>query len=275
MGNQHAYATTNLLTGLAGGSFTWSAGSPTNVTNANDGRMDQVVTLSSVASTVNVIIDLGSAKTVNAIALLNTNIASAAAPTIQIDSADDAAFTVNHVTNKAATTPNAQSPQDREHVLQFAALSKRYWKVTWAWTGSFALSVGEIYFANTVQPARYTAFGDKERPEYLVDAFRGYTGESRRLFLAGPIRTKTLRFEDLSTSDRDDYATAMASTKGGALPILFCYLYEATSTAAPTANQDCLFGVIESPAAEWTGFDYQRYNLGQLVITSYARDVGH
>lgn len=263
---------TDLAQNLADAAFTWSDGTTANRASLHDGRMDTLFTSASDAGGVNVVIDFGAAVNVNAIALLNSNIASAVAPTIAIAFSDN---NISYTTAKAATTPNTQTPREREHVLQFPSASHRYWKVTWAWTGNFQLTLGNIFVGATIQPQRYTVFGDEETPEYLVSVAGGYTGESRALYVGGPLRTKTIRLEDLSASERDDYLTMYFAAKGGALPMLWCHLYEATAVAAPNDNQDVIFGRATQPKPKWNGFDFGRYNLDAIVIESMARDIGH
>lgn len=272
---QHAYATTNKLTALADAAFTWTPATTTNRVYLHDGRMDKIFSVASTASTVNVVIDFGSATALTAIAILNSNIAQATSPTITIAAADDAAITVNPVTPKATTTLNTTAPRQKDHVLQFASVSKRYWRITWAWTGSFALTLGEIYACVTTALTRYTVFGHSEDEEYFGTEFQSDTGESRGHFIAGPYRTKVLPFEDLSESERDELLTLRRACNAGASPLLWCHQYEAVSTAAAAAYQDVIWGRLRgNKNFPWNEFDYARFNVNALVLKSLAREVG-
>jgi hypothetical protein len=274
MAAQHAYAVTNSAGSLGASAFVWSNAAATNRTYLNDGRMDQRFSVGSVATTVNVVIDFGAAVSLTAIALLNSNIASATAPTIAIAAATDSGITTSVVNPKSATTPNTTAPQHKDHVLQFTAVSKRYWRITWAWTGSFTVQLGEIFACTTVPLTRYTTFGHGERQEIIRTQFDGSLGESRGHFLGGPYRKKTLPFADLSATERTELLTMHSACYGGASPMLWCHLYETGSTAAPAAYQDCIFGRLEDAETGWDESDFQRYEPDSFAIRSLAREFG-
>lgn len=277
MGLQHAYAVTNLCAGLADSAFTWLDGSTTNRSFLHDGVMSQVFSATSRSSGNYVIVDLGAALPVNAIALLNSNIVSALNPGIYIKSADDAAITINVINNKLTTTPNGQWPRDREHILQFAPASKRYWQINWQWTGVFTLTLGEIFMASTIQPQRYTVYGWSEQPKILRTVFSGYTGETRASQRGGPLRYLKLPFQDLSEAERNDFLNIMKAAAGGTLPMLWCRQFDNGSVAASNDQQDCVLGRLMQPsdAWGWTEFDFQRFNMDAMELQSLARDVGH
>ena len=274
MSLQHAYAVTNLLTGLAEGSFSWTPSTTTLRSYLNDGAMDARFSVVLTASTVIVEIDLGSAKNVSAIALLNSNIASATAPTVTIQAADNAGFSVGAVTPKATTTLALTPAPLKDHVLQFAAVSKQYWRITWAWTGSFALTIGELFFASTTALTRYVVYGHGRSAEYVNARLKMYAGGSRAHYIAGPIATRKLPWADLSESERNELLVMAEASKSGATPMLWCEQYEAVATAADAAHQACIFGRIEEDQASWTEDDYGIYQPSALTIRSLGREVG-
>lgn len=271
---QHAYATANKATGLAAAAFTWSTGTTTNRAYLNDGRMDKTFSVGSSSSGANVIIDLGSAMALTAVAVLNSNIASATAPTLKVEGADDVGMSTNLVVAKAATTLSTTAPRHKDHVLQFASVTKRYWRLTWTWTGSFTLTLGELYLAVPTALTRASIYGDQDREEFITTRFTSYSGWKKGLFLAGPIRGRRLVFDDLSDSERAEVHAIIRATYGGAMPLLWCEKYEASATAAAAAYQDCIFGRVEGAIASSTEFDFSRFSVDPLEIRSEGRGVG-
>ena len=278
----YAYATTNLLTGLAAASFT-PTGGPSDATRAylNDGRMDKTYNFSATASTVKLVIDLGSATDAKCLALLNSNIYQAVNPTILIEAADDAAITVNVVTPKAATTPGAGtgSPAQKDVVLQFVGggvNSKRYWRITWAWSGTFTLTLGELFMALiTTQLARGSAYGSGESEQYFDVSNEMMYGDTRAYLLGGPVRSKMLKFSDFSAADKLEHRIMWTATKNRTGTLLWIESYEATSTAAAIAQQECIFGRIWQPNPwTWTQDDFGVYTPSELEIRSLGREVG-
>ncbi len=271
---RHAYSATNKLSGLAAAAFTWSTAVTTNRTYVNDGRMDKVFSAGSSSGGANVIIDLGSAKAVTAVATLNTNIASATAPTLKVEGADDAGISSNVVAAKAVTTLGTTQPRHKDHVLQFDSVSKRYWRLTWTWTGSFTLTLGEIFFAATTTLNRGVIFGHGEREEFITTRFAGDSGERRGHYVAGPYRIRRFPFADLTESERDEVLTMFRASYGGATNMLWCSRYEAGTSAATAAYQDCIYGRLEQSSVGWTETDPDIYQPDAFELRSAAREVG-
>jgi hypothetical protein len=276
MALKHAYAVTNLLSGLAAASFTWSNSATTNRGYLNDAEMESQFSAGSASSSLSVVVDLGTATSVSCVAILNSTLGSATAPTVTITGADNAAISTNAVVVKSASTPYAVAPRSKDHVFQFASTSKRYWKVAFTWTGAHTLKIGELFFAVQTQLTRAAALGDGrgESLEHVANVLTMGTGTKRSHFLAGPYRKKTIPLADLSASDLAEVTALVVAAFGPVTPILWIEQYEATSSAAAAANQDCIYGKLE--AAEW-GYeepDFNLYDIDALVIRSLGREVG-
>lgn len=275
----YGYAITNWLQGLAVGTFTFSAGTGgATRSRLNDGRMDARYTNGALtASGVTIVIDFGSAQTLVGIALLNHN--SAVQKTdaaVRVRAADDAAITVNVVVAKAATTLNSTAPKNKDHVLQFAALLKRYWELTFTWTGNVGnWAIGEIFAINaTTQLTRKSIYGGGESEEIKGVQVEFYNGNSKGYFLGGPIRELQLPFADLTLAQREELLALWRATKNGSTPFIWIPSYEATATAAANAEQEVIYGRCQMPVFKWQENDYQLYTGQELVIRSLGREVG-
>lgn len=278
-----AYAVTNALTGLAAASFTPGSG-PSDATRAylNDGRMDRQYTFTAAASSNTLVIDMGSATTLRGIAVLNHNLVDSVAPrAITVEAADNSAITVNPVTAKLASTVTDDSsdtnPVNKDTVLQFAAVTKRYWRLTFAWdSGTFALKVGEIFaYASSTQLTRGQVDGSGETERIIAPTVEMQNGETRSAFIAGPVRTKHLRSHStLSTSERKELLTLWRLLRGPVTPFLWIESYEATSASALLPEQDCIFGRLMLPDFAWTWTDYNLSQPPEFVLQSLGREVG-
>ncbi len=280
MALQHAYSLTNLLAslGLAAGNYTWSTGGTTNRLYVADGKMDLNFSPGAVATTLSLKVDLGSAQDLGCIATLNTNVATMTNAALLIEGADETTMTTNLVTAKAASTflvSTTLDPKCKDHVFQFSHISRRWWRLTWTWTGSFNLSIGELWFGGRpTNLTRAVVYGHGEEEEHITTRFRGSTGETRGHFIAGPIRSRLLSFEDLSASDLAELQVLQRATYGGSAPFLWIDQVESTSTAATSAAQNCILGKLEEPRFNWSEPDYLRYSVGGLVVRSLGREVG-
>lgn len=270
----HAYATTNLLTGLAAGSFVWSNAAATNRGYLNDGRLDKVFSVGAVAAGVTLVIDLGSAQTARCAAVLNSNIATATAGALRIRGADDAAITVGVETAKAASTLYTTAPRHKDHALSFDSVSKRYLEFAWTWTGSFALTLGEVFVGVHTSLTRLVVYGSRDQEEYVTSRFESYTRESRGHFIGGPIRVKELPFEDLSETERDALLAMFRATFGGSRPMLWIQSVESGTAAAAAAEQDCILGRLSEETFGAEEFDFGRYNPDGLKLRSLGREIG-
>lgn len=273
----HAYAITNLLSGLAATAFTWSSGYTTGRDKLNDGLQDELAAGSSTAqaSGQTLVINLGSAQAVSAIALLNHNLATGSC-TVKVEAADDAAITVNAVTAKAASTITTTAPNHKDTVLQFPSATKQYWRLTFVHTGTKIVTLGELLMVaapTTLSRRRIWGHGESER--FVLNHAETSTGNTRSTFLSGPIRTKRLPFKDLrGTSERDELMGMWRSSKGGCLKVLWIDTVESQATAATADGMECLWGKLQD-ALGWTEDDYSLYTLeGALELVGAGREAG-
>jgi hypothetical protein len=274
MALQHAYGVTNLLSASA--VLTWSDASAANVARLYDGRLDKQFALAtSPSGGVNLIVDFGSAVSLSAIAVLNSSIASASGtPTLKVEGADNSAITVGVVNQKGVSNLNTTAPRHKDHVLQFPAASKRYWRLTWTWTGTHNLKIGELFMGTRTALTRAIVFGSQDKYEIIRSNFRSATGESRGHFIGGPIRTRSLPFEDLSETQRNELYTMWAAANGGATPLLWCESYESTVDPAAADYQECIYGRFEEAEFGWSEPDYELFTPTGLSIRSLGREVG-
>lgn len=270
------YAITNLLTGLAATAFTWSSAFTTGRSRLNDGVMDEVAAGSSSAqaSGQTLVIDLGSAQAVVAIVLLNHNLASGAC-TVRVRAADDAAITTNVVTAKAATTINTSAPYEKDTVLQFASVTKRYWELTFVHTGTKIVRLGELLFFGSVSTlTRQTVYGAGESEQYFLNKNSGQVGHVRSTYLGGPLRTKRLPFRDSAgVSQRDELMAMFRASQGGNKNLLYIDEIDSTASAGDAESQQCLWGKFIDQLG-WTEDDFRIFNVDALVLTGQGREVG-
>jgi len=274
----YAYATTNLLSGLAVGSFGWASGlNDATRSRLNDVRMSSRYVNGSPVTTVTLIIDLGSAVASTGVAILNSNVAtSALAPTLRIRGATNSIFTTGVVTAKAASTLNTSAPYNKDHVLQYASITKQYLELLWTFTGTATnFAVGELWAFNAqTQLTRKSIYGGGEDEEIYSSSVDFYNGGNRSYFLGGPVRTQRLPFSDLSLTERLELATMWRATRGPVSPFLWIDSYEATDTAAAATEQSVIYGKLAVPAFTWKEQDYQLFDPGELIIRSLGREVG-
>lgn len=273
-----AYATTNQLTGLAASAVTVTTGAgPADDTRLYlfDGKLAGQYTLTAGTTTEVMRFDLGSAKAVCAIAVLNHNIAALGGGTITVRAADDSGFTTGVVTPKASTTVNTTAPKHKDTALQFASATKRYWELTFTHSLSTALKLGELFFAAaSTQLTRGQIDGSGERESFITADIQMQFGASQSLFFAGPIRSKRLKTQDWRSAERDEALALWRAVKGPVTPFLWLESYEATSTAAAVEQQDCIFGRLKLPEFEWSWTDYNLTQTPELIIASEGRERG-
>lgn len=283
----HAYAATNLLSGLAGTAFTWSAGSPSTADKAlvNDGRMDKRLTVTGLTSPATMTVDLGSATALNGFALLNHNFAlqtSGLSPLVTIQGSSDN-FSADTTEAKAATplatylSLNTREPMNKDHVFQFATVTKRYWRIKFEWSsGTLALSFGEIFaYASAVQLTRKGIYGSGDSAKLYTSEVEFDNGETRGVFFGGPVRKKLLRWQDFNSTARDELRVMFYTAQGNAGKLLFVDSYEATATAAGATEQDCIYGRLTGrDDLDYSEVDFSLYQLPDFEIRSLGREVG-
>lgn len=273
----HAYATANALAGLAPSAFTWSTAGTTNRNYLTDGTMGKVADSGGSASVTSLFIDLGVATNMVGFALLNHSMSTWTAPVLEVAGADDLAFTTGVVVPKNPTTPNQVAPNQKDMVLLFPALSKRYWRLRFSDSVARTFSLGEVFgiaAAGLTTLTRVKTYGHGETEEYLLNTSMSKTGERRDTFLAGPIRTKHLPFSDARGTEKAELMAMWRACRGGALPLLWVeFITSFTANAASAAEQECVFGKLQ-PSFSWTENDYNLFTVTSLELRSLGREVG-
>lgn len=270
------YAITNALAGLAATAFTWSTAYTTGRDRLNDGKQDYLAASGgSAAANVTLVIDMGSATALVGFVLLNHNLNNGASCTVLVEGADDAAITTNPVTAKAATEINGTSfPNKKDTVLQFPSVTKRYWRLSFTYSGNRILTFGEILaFTAITTLSRQTIYGAGEKGRYVNNRNESKTGYLHSTFLAGPLREKTLPYKDLSTSQRDELLTMWNATRGGNSNLLWIETIGSSALAASLAEQECMWGKLQD-AFGWTQADYLLFDVPGLTLVGLGREVG-
>lgn len=282
-----AFATTNLLSSLGASSYTWSnAYAGSDRAYVNDGRLDRRVVVGSATTSINVVIDLGSAQVMKGIALLNHNAVTTlgAAVAVTVKGATDAGITTSVVTVKAATTLanyfsySAREPRNKDHLLAWGgSTSKRYWQVALAYTGTITnLSFGEMFaFGAVTQMTRHSQYGSDDALEHtLATEVSTLSGDKRSNFLAGPIREKRLAWGDMTATQRDQLLSMHRAARGTVANVLWCTNYVESGTAAADSEQDCMLAHLGSSDFSSPQHDYNLFNPSEFVLTSRGREVG-
>jgi len=269
----HGYAITSSLTGLAATAFAWSSAFTTGRDRLNDGVMDILASSAAAAqaSGQTLSIDLGAATSLAGVAILNHNLASGAC-TVSVTAGTDGL--TYGTTVKAASTIVTTAPNQKDTVLQFPSASFRYWRLTFVHGGTKIVTIGEVLaLASITVLSRTTVYGAADTERYVLNRNDSETGNLRSTFLAGPIRSRTLPFKDLSTTERDELLTMFRATKGGNANLLWVEFIESVATAATAAGQECIWGKI-APTVSWTQDDFRLFTPGGMELTGLGREVG-
>jgi len=269
----HGYATANALSGLAAGSFTWSSTYAIGRDRLNDGKMSVQAASggSPQASGQTLSFDLGAATALVGIALLNHSLASGACTVAVTAGTDGITY---GTTVKAASVIVTTAPNQKDTVLQFPSASFRYWRLTFAHSGTKTVFIGEVLALTTITTlSRTTIYGAGETERYLLNQNASATGTVHSTFLGGPLRTKTLPFKDLSTAERDELLTMFRATKGGNTNLLWIETIYSTALAATSAEQECIWAKIE-PEFSWSQDDYRLFTPSGLMLAGLGREVG-
>lgn len=267
----------NAIANLAASAFTWGSGYTVGRNFLNDGFVDAVAygSSSTTSSPQTLVIDFGGTVTLVAFAVLNHNLRNLGAVTITIEAADNAAITTNAVTAKAATTVVNAAPNDRDTLLQFPSVTKRYWRLTFTHSGSARLSIGELLAVTTVVTlTRRDAYGWGEREQMFINRNEGRTGRVHATFVGGPLRTKRWPFREMQgTAEREELMSMWRLGQGGAQSLLWIESVESSATAATASSQECLFGKMQSSLG-WTESDYRIFDVDALELVADGRGVG-
>lgn len=273
----YAWTITNALSALAEAAFVWQSG-PSNATRLymRDGRMGKqfVCTTANGGNTLN--IDLGSATSLKGFAFLNHNLASfGGSVTCQVQAATASNYS-DAADAKASTTLDFTQPHAKDFVLQFAAVSKRYWRLIFTWTGDKVLKVGEVFaYASVTALARKDIYGPSgEGHDYRVAQVESDNLEQRAYLLAGPRRTKRLTFTDLTPSELAELEALFFATKGPVNPVLFVLSQNEVATAGAAEDTDVMFAKLELTDMAYTFADYRLHDVPALVLRNLGREVG-
>lgn len=270
----HGYALGNALTGLAATAFTWSSGYTTGRSKLNDGLQDEIAasSASAVASLQRLTIDLGTATQLVGLALLGHNLATGSC-FVQVDASSDNFATDTTAVKAACAVPTA-APNDRDLVLQFPAVTKRYWRLTFAYTGSKIVTLGELLALTAVTTlSRTRTWGHGETERFITNRNESPTGSVRATLLSGPVRTKRFAFRDLvGTAQRDELMAMWRVTRGGVLPLLWIDTVESTAGVASVAGMECLWGRL-SESHGWSEGDYLLFDVDGFELIGQAREV--
>jgi hypothetical protein len=233
----------------------------------------------SIASGFNIIIDLGSALQLTGFAVLNSNAAvQKTDAALKVEASSDAAFGSDvNVAKAASTLCSSAAPRNKDHVVQFTAnFTKRYWRLTWTWTGSVTnFVIGELFaFIAQTQLSRRSIYSSGETLEAIVAQSQMQYGETRGLFLAGPLRQLDLQWDDLTAAQREELYGMFTLSNFGAKPLLWIPSYEATALAAANSEQEVLYGRLTKPAFQWSEKDFSLFQPGGFSIRSLGREAG-
>lgn len=272
-----AYATINRLTSLAAAAFTIPTGAgPLDNSRLylNDGRMDRQYNFTGGTTTEVLQIDLGSAKQVSGFAILNHNLAALGGGDVEVRCDSNPAFPTNTLV-KTASNINITTPNDKDAVLQFANTTARYWRLKFNHVSSSALKLGEVYAMGvTTTLARFMVDGSGESEEIFSVGTKMLNGETRHVIFGGPLRSKTLRWQDWTAADLAELRTMWRATRGPVTPFIFIQSYESTSAAANYEQQECVFGRLMVDTFTWTYTDHLLRQAPEVVIMSLGREAG-
>jgi hypothetical protein len=277
----HAYATSNVIG--SGSGFTWSTGALAAGLSSYlyDARLDnRIIVGASVASGVTLIIDLGSAMQLVGLAVLNSNAAvQKTDAALKVEASSSATFAADiNVAKAASTLYSTLAPRNKDHVLQWNAnFNKRYWRLTWTWTGNVTnFAIGELFaFTSSTALSRRTVYGSGEGKKIWGSSEQFQTGDRRGLKLGGPQRGLDLLFSELDATARDQLDAMWIAANGNLSPLLWIDSYEAVATAAATSEQNCVYGRLDEDELAFSQDDFAVYNPGsRFRLRSAGREAG-
>jgi hypothetical protein len=276
MSLQHSYMVTNLLAGLAPSAFSVDLGSgvvAVTSTYLNDARSDQLWRPGSVvASDWSLFVDLGSAQAVSAVALININ--SPASAAVEIIGADNAAMSTNPVSAKANSQLATPDDYTRSYVLQFPSVTKRYWQLSFETSDPWSVELGEVFFGVPTALTRAIVQGARKRRIHKTTQNESDAGVMFGHRLAGPHLLRELRWEDVSAAEAEEIVAMHDAAHGNARNLLWIETVGSSSSAATSAEQECVYGRFVEPEIGQTEDDYLRFGDLGLTIREHSRGVG-
>jgi hypothetical protein len=281
-----AFATTNALSALAAASYTWSnAYAGSDRAYVNDGKLDRRVVVGSPTTSIDVIIDLGSAVALRGIAILNHNFATLGSGVAVVVRSDSAAGMGTAATVKTSTTLttslfsySSREPRNKDHLLAWGTTTaRRYWQLQFSWTGTITnFSIGELFaYTSITSLTRHSQYGSDDNAEQTLSTeVTTLSGDRRSNFLAGPIRQKRLVWGDMTSTQRDQLLALYREARGNVSNVLWATGYIESGAAASSAEQDCMLGHLGSPDFASPQHDYNLFNPSEFVLTSRGREIG-
>lgn len=263
-----------------GASLTFKTGTIANATYLRDSRAARRATGTAVATGEALRIDLGASLSLVGLALINHNLGVAASfpgCTVTVTATDNADYTTAATTAKATTTISQTAPTERDLVLQFPAVTKRYWSLTFAWTGggNWTPAIGECLAITAVTTlSRTTIYGSSQGERITTVDTQLPNGETRSIHLGGPWREKVLKWADLTDAQRLELRTLWATVKGSTTPFLWIESINSTASAATTAEQECIYGKLITSEAAAVNDDYGIYQPNDFTVRAMGREVG-
>lgn len=273
-----AYVSVNLLAGLPDGSLASNASAISENWKSyiKDERLDARL-WADAEDGLTLTVDLGAAKAFDVVGLLNHNLGGGAV-TAKVEAADDAGFTTNLVTAKAASTLTAGTgPWAKDTALTFASVTKRHVRVVLDYAGLRRVELGELVIGEATVLSRRLIEEALEKETTRSHVQLSDFGDELRWYRDGPVRSLELAFVDLLQAEADELVAMFEAALGGEVPLLFCERYLATADAATDDEQRCLYGqLLESMGLLVEDYGPQGALISPegLILTSLPREAG-
>jgi hypothetical protein len=277
----HGYCVANLLSGLASTAITTTAtviGG--NSSYVNDGRLGRtwILTAVNIVGThfCDIKLDLGSAKSAQCIAWLNTSGVPSGA-FVQLFSDVDSSFDPAPYQPKNLTTFGVTDAIDKkDFVLQFPASTAYRWlllRITHS--SSFTVSIGELFIgASITSLSREGVYGSGEGEEIIAVSSRMQGGDVRVAKFGGPIAERRYSFADWTASQLAEAKALWRATNGPVTPLLWIDKVTQTVNAGTVADMRCMYGRIQDARFDWTQDDFGVYQPPGLILRSSGRELG-
>ncbi len=240
-----------------------------------DSRRDVVAYSASGAGPLFLNLDLGSAKVLQGIALLNMYCSKAL--TVEIQSDTTAGFP-SPVTRFSATAIPTTYPDNENVYIRPTQTSARYWRIAISWTGSASVYLGELVATSNERTlSRNYGYGNGESTQAPITEFASRAGVVVREAIGGPRRTKRFTLEQLTRAQRLELQAMLTASAMGTRPILWVDLLGDAGSTTQLTDTDtqpsrCIAGLLE-PAVNWTETDYRLFAVDELVLMELAPDA--
>lgn len=271
------YCVHNECSGLAASAFNCTEGAPSDLStraNFNDGLLGRQVVHAS-AGQVSVVVDLGSAKSIVAAAWLNHNAASLATAQFRVYASSASDFSSDIVTVKDATPCGTARVERKDIVLNFPAVSRRYWLLRVVLGSAGVLKVGELFLGAAVTSlTRGSSYGSGEGAEIVASSLVTQSGDVRVAKLGGPVFERRYSFADWTASELEELHALWDAANGTVTPFLWIDRVASSSSAGALGDGKCLYGRIQDARFDWVQDDFGIYQPPSLVLRSLGREMG-